>query len=44
MGQGPAMWTIYAAAIEEHFGARLSHAEMEQLAGLLNKVLVQERN
>lgn len=39
-----AMWPIYAAAIEEHFGAKLSHAEMEQLAGLLNKVLVQERN
>jgi DNA-binding MarR family transcriptional regulator len=39
-----AMWPIYAEAIEEHFGARLSHAEMAQLAALLNKVLVPERN
>src|SRR5262245_11111781 len=34
-----AMWPIYAAAIEEHFGARLSQAEAEQLARLLSKVM-----
>ena len=32
-----AMWPVYAAAIEEHFGARLSQAEAEQLARLLAK-------
>ena len=34
-----AMWPVYAAAVEEHFGARLSQAEAEQLARLLDKVL-----
>jgi DNA-binding MarR family transcriptional regulator len=33
------MWPIYAAAIEEHFGARLSQAEAEQLARLLGKLV-----
>lgn len=33
-----AMWPVYAAAVEEHFGARLSQAEAEQLAHLLAKV------
>jgi DNA-binding MarR family transcriptional regulator len=33
------MWPVYAAAIEAHFGARLSHAEAEQLARLLGKVV-----
>jgi hypothetical protein len=32
------MWPVYAAAIEEQFGARLSQAEAEQLAQLLTKV------
>ena len=32
------MWPVYAAAIEEHFGSRLSRAEAEQLAGLLAKL------
>jgi DNA-binding MarR family transcriptional regulator len=34
-----AMWPVYAAAIEQHFGAHLSQAEAEQLARLLSKVL-----
>ncbi len=34
-----AMWPVYAAAIEEHFGARLSQAEAEQLVHLLTKVV-----
>ena len=34
-----AMWPIYASAIEQHFGARLSQAEAEQLAKLLAKVM-----
>jgi DNA-binding MarR family transcriptional regulator len=33
------MWPVYAAAIEAHFGARLSQAEAEQLARLLGKVV-----
>jgi len=33
------MWPVYAKAIEEHFGARLSQAEAEQLARLLWKLL-----
>jgi DNA-binding MarR family transcriptional regulator len=33
------MWPAYAAAIEEHFGARLSAAEAQQLAALLGKLL-----
>ncbi len=33
-----AMWPVYAAAVEEHFGARLSQAEAEQLVHLLAKV------
>jgi len=33
-----AMWPVYAAAIEQHFGSRLSEAEAEQLAHLLAKV------
>jgi DNA-binding MarR family transcriptional regulator len=33
-----AMWPVYAAAVEEHFGARLSQAEAEQLVQLLAKV------
>ena len=41
-GAAPAMWPVYAAAIEEHFGARLSQAEAEQLARLLAKVVQAE--
>jgi DNA-binding MarR family transcriptional regulator len=37
-----AMWPVYAAAIEQHFGAHLSQAEAEQLARLLAKVLSPE--
>ena len=33
-----AMWPVYAAAVEEHFGTRLSQAEAEQLVHLLAKV------
>jgi DNA-binding MarR family transcriptional regulator len=33
-----AMWPVYAAAIEENFGACLTQAEAEQLARLLAKV------
>jgi len=33
-----AMWPAYAAAIEEHFGARLDEAEAEQLLRLLSKL------
>ena len=33
-----AMWPVYAAAIEEQFGTRLSQAEAEQLVQLLTKV------
>ena len=33
-----AMWPAYASAIEEHFGARLSQAEAEQLVQLLGKL------
>ena len=36
------MWPVYAAAIEEHFGAHLSQAEAEQLARLLAKVVQAE--
>ena len=32
------MWPVYAKAIEEHFGSRLSPAEAEQLASLLGKL------
>jgi hypothetical protein len=32
------MWPVYAAAIEENFGARLAPAEAEQLANLLAKI------
>jgi DNA-binding MarR family transcriptional regulator len=34
-----AMWPTYAAAIQAHFGARLSQAEAEQLASLLGKLV-----
>ena len=34
-----AMWPVYAAAIEEHFGAHLSETEAEQLARLLGKLV-----
>jgi DNA-binding MarR family transcriptional regulator len=34
-----AMSPIYSAAIEEHFGARLSQAEAEQLGRLLDKLV-----
>ena len=34
-----AMWPVYAAAIEEQFGARLSQTEAEQLLQLLTKVV-----
>lgn len=34
------MWPVYAAAIEAHFGARLTAAEAEQLAALLAKLQV----
>jgi DNA-binding MarR family transcriptional regulator len=37
-----AMWPVYAAAIEEQFGARLSQAEAEQLARLLGKLVQPE--
>jgi DNA-binding MarR family transcriptional regulator len=33
-----AMWPAYAAAVGEHFGARLSEAEAEQLLRLLRKL------
>jgi DNA-binding MarR family transcriptional regulator len=33
-----AMWPVYAAAIEQHFGSRLTQGEAEQLAQLLAKV------
>jgi DNA-binding MarR family transcriptional regulator len=33
------MWPVYAAAVEEHFGARLSTEEAGQLAALLAKLL-----
>src|SRR5215211_6354546 len=36
------MWPVYAKAIDEHFGARLSQAEAEQLARLLAKVVQPE--
>ena len=36
------MWPVYATAIEEHFGARLSQAEAEQLARLLAKLVQPE--
>jgi DNA-binding MarR family transcriptional regulator len=32
------MWPVYAAAIQEHIGSRLSRAEAEQLAALLAKL------
>jgi len=32
------MWPVYAAAIQEHFGARLNQAEAEQLVRLLAKL------
>ena len=32
-----AMWPVYAAAVEEHFGARFSEGEVEALARLLAK-------
>ena len=32
------MWPVYAAAIDEHFGSRLTRAEAEQLARLLAKL------
>jgi DNA-binding MarR family transcriptional regulator len=34
-----AMWPVYADAIEQHFGARLSQVEAEQLARLLAKAM-----
>jgi DNA-binding MarR family transcriptional regulator len=33
-----AMWPVYAAAIEEHFGAHFTQAEAQELARLLAKV------
>jgi DNA-binding MarR family transcriptional regulator len=33
-----AMWPAYAAAVEQHFGSRLTEAEAEQLARLLAKI------
>jgi len=33
-----AMWPVYAAAIEEHVGGRLTRAEAQQLAKLLGKL------
>src|SRR6185436_19496504 len=33
------MWPVYAAAIDEHFGARLTPGEAEQLAHLLAKLV-----
>jgi DNA-binding MarR family transcriptional regulator len=33
-----AMWPLYAAAIDEHFGSHLTQAEAEQLAQLLAKI------
>ena len=32
------MWPVYAAAIDDQFGSRLTRAEAEQLAGLLAKL------
>lgn len=37
-----AMWPIYSAAIEEHFGAHLTQAEAEQLERLLGKLAAAE--
>jgi DNA-binding MarR family transcriptional regulator len=34
-----AMWPVYATAIEQHFGARLTACEAEQLARLLAKLV-----
>jgi DNA-binding MarR family transcriptional regulator len=34
-----AMWPVYAAAIEAHFGTHLSEADAEQLARLLAKLV-----
>jgi DNA-binding MarR family transcriptional regulator len=34
-----AMWPVYAAAIEAHFGAHLSETEAEQLGRLLGKLV-----
>jgi DNA-binding MarR family transcriptional regulator len=34
-----AMWPLYAAAIQAHFGAHLSEAEASQLARLLGKLV-----
>ena len=34
-----AMWPVYAEAIQEHFGARLSQPEAEHLAALLTKLI-----
>jgi len=34
-----AMWPAYADAIAEHFGARLSQAEAEQLVHLMSKLM-----
>jgi DNA-binding MarR family transcriptional regulator len=36
-----AMWPVYASAIQEHLGARLSQAEAEQLVRLLSKLALQ---
>ena len=33
------MWPVYAAAIEEHFGAHLGDGDAEQLARLLGKLV-----
>jgi DNA-binding MarR family transcriptional regulator len=37
-----AMWPVYAAAIEAHFGAHLSAEEASQLARLLGKLVRQQ--
>jgi len=34
-----AMWPVYAEALAEHFGARLSQSEAEQLAHLMSKLM-----
>jgi DNA-binding MarR family transcriptional regulator len=34
-----AMWPVYAAAIEAHFGSHLTQAEAEQLSALLTKIV-----
>jgi DNA-binding MarR family transcriptional regulator len=38
------MWPVYASAIEEHVGTRLTEVEADQLVRLLGKLLQSERS